>query len=55
VDREIALDPLDYGRGRQYVDTTVSFEILRTPEAYAQPLLIFRKPTDDDDLTEPGE
>jgi hypothetical protein len=55
VDREIALDPLDYGRGREYSDTTVSFEILRKPEAYKQPLLIFRKPPGDDDLTEPGE
>lgn len=55
VDREIALDPLDYGRGRHYVDTTVSFDILRKPDAYAQPLLIFRRPPDDDDLTEPGE
>ncbi len=54
VDREAALDTLDYGRGRQYDDTTVSFEILNTPEAYKQPILIFRKPPDDDDLMEPG-
>jgi hypothetical protein len=53
VDTETALDTLDFGRGRQYVGTTVSFEILQTPEAYAQPILIFRKPADGDDLMEP--
>jgi hypothetical protein len=53
IDTETALDTLDYGRGRQYLDTTVSFEILHTPEAYAQPLLMFRKPPDDGDLMEP--
>jgi hypothetical protein len=54
VDREAALDTLDYGRGRQYDNTTVSFDILNTPEAYKQPILIFRKPPDAGDLREPS-
>ena len=54
VDTETALDALDYGRGRHYVNTMVSFDILRAPDADAQPLLIFRKPPDGDDLMEPS-
>lgn len=55
IDREVALETLDYGRGRKYEKTTISFDVIDDPEAYRVPVLTFRRPQGDDDLIEPAE
>ncbi len=55
IDREVALDTLDYGHDRQYTNTTISFDIIEDPTAYRSPVLTFRRPQADDVLVEPDD
>jgi hypothetical protein len=55
IDRETALETLDYGRNRKYAHTTLTFSLINDPKAYRLPELMFRRPEDSDDVIEPDE
>ncbi|MBD5653629.1 MAG: hypothetical protein IAI50_00420 [Candidatus Eremiobacteraeota bacterium] len=55
IDREAALETLNYGGHRKYQKATVFFDVIKDATAYSSPLLIFRRPLGNDELSEPDE